>query len=1060
MKQYRQLIKEMPSKKVVFAFGRFQPPTTGHELLVNAVKKIAQKQGADHIIFASRTHDKKANPLPVDRKVYYLKRMFPNTNFVAANEEIRTFMEAAKMLSKKYKHLIMLAGSDRVQEYKKLLDKYNGDVFTFDTIEVVSAGERDPDADSASGMSGTKMRDAAKKGEFSTFKKGLPHTLTEIDGKRLMNEIRQGMGMEVIREQIKFETNELREKYHAGEIYNVGDKVTDGSATYEIVDRGANYITVVNEAGSTSKKWLDSVFPTHVEEDVQPGYAPEEISFKGYTTKNLHHSEDAAKSFQETIDRYNKGHIKDAVAILNALKATDAYMKVNDLHLAQQKPPTSAEIAVWHDAHDKARESLNRIGEFMHHFDYWHMHEHEIQDLENNFTPETQGAEFADSFELEGQLIEMKFNSADKIKVARIIAATLGIEDVEKSSNPEQLVNNALRKIRSKPMRPEYIDVIHSMLKTATEAGIKFDEKLVPQKVAKVDEASKPSALERYRALAAEREKKHDEIEAKRKEAAAQGKENMSGAIDRLEKSLNKEEVEELEEAHKIGDKVKIVSGSAKGTEGTIGEIRHGLYKGAPKTFTVYHSKNGATQVKKQHIRSVKEEVEELEESHVEFRIDHRESVKGDTKSTFATHDAKVSDQSDKATYVKVPSHKADSFKSAMKSKHGVSVELTEETIEEDRGNADKHWDIAQGHKEKASLSTKGSEQYHSHMAAHHDSMANYHSQIGQSSQAEAHSNKADIHHEKSYQASNESVQHKISDILEQISTAKLVGKPTNELQRKLSIARSSLSGEPEEHQTVSPDNKENDSDIIADVKPISHKSSEVGHTMTSPEENPALRKMKIRYVHEASTTADDMEDDSENPLDLTKTVGSKGANPAQAAYVKEEDEDEEKSEEIKGIDDLSDDDLEDMAGAIDTEDDVMDAYDDEELAIVDDETGEHIEDLKEEVINEVLSRIERIKAKTRFARTKSKRERRTRIALKTRSTSATLTNRARKLAIKLMKSRIAKKPLNTLSIGEKERLERIIARRKNVVNRLAMKLVSRVRKIENDRLSHKKYTK
>ena len=195
MKKYRQLVKELPSKKVVFAFGRFQPPTTGHELLVNAVKRIASAQKADHVIFASRTHDKKSNPLPVDRKVYYLKRMFPKTNFAAASGEIRTFMEAAKFLSKKYKNIVMIAGSDRVPEYTKLLNKYNGDVFNFDTIEVVSAGERDPDADTASGMSGTKMREAAKKGDYTSFKKGLPHTLTDLDSKRLMNEIREGFGL-------------------------------------------------------------------------------------------------------------------------------------------------------------------------------------------------------------------------------------------------------------------------------------------------------------------------------------------------------------------------------------------------------------------------------------------------------------------------------------------------------------------------------------------------------------------------------------------------------------------------------------------------------------------------------------------------------------------------------------------------------------------------------------------------------------------------------------------------------------------------------------------------
>jgi nicotinic acid mononucleotide adenylyltransferase len=146
MKNFKQLIKELPSKKVVFAFGRFQPPTTGHELLVKAVKKLAGST-ADHVIYASKSEDKKSNPLPVARKVYFLKRMFPKTNFVAANAEVRTFIEAAKELNKKYKDIVMVAGSDRVAEYTRILNTYNGKDFNFDTIEVVSAGERDPDTE-------------------------------------------------------------------------------------------------------------------------------------------------------------------------------------------------------------------------------------------------------------------------------------------------------------------------------------------------------------------------------------------------------------------------------------------------------------------------------------------------------------------------------------------------------------------------------------------------------------------------------------------------------------------------------------------------------------------------------------------------------------------------------------------------------------------------------------------------------------------------------------------------------------------------------------------------
>ena len=791
MKNYRQLIKELPSKKVVMAFGRFQPPTTGHELLVNAVKKIAHKQGADHIIFASRTQDKKSNPLPVDRKVYYLKRMFPNTNFVAANEEIRTFIEAAKFLSKKYKNLVMLAGSDRVPEYKRLLERYNGDVFHFDTVEVVSAGERDPDADNASGMSGTKMREAAKKGDFQMFKKGLPHTLTDLDGKRLMNEIRQGMGIDAIKEQIKFETNELREKYHAGEIFNVGDKVTDGENIYEVVDRGANYITVVNENGDISKKWLDSVQPTRVEEDVQPGPAPEEISFKGYVTKNLHHSADATKAFQATIQRYNAGQIKDAVAILNALKATDTYMKVNDYHLEQGEAPDQNDLEIWKDAHSKARESLNRVGEFMHHMDYWHNHEHEIQGMESNFTPETQGQDIADSYTPEGQLTEMKFSSSDKIKVARVIASALGVEDVEKSSNPEFLINTGLRKVRSKPMRPEYISVLHNMLQTATEAGIKYDEKLVPQKVEEetIPYWKKPSWQKK-----------------------------MADAAKRERLAREKKEKESSE---------------------------------------------------------VKEEVEEA--------IDEALSAK-------------------------------------------LKAMLKRMRITDDQGVTEPDADD--------------------------------------------------------------------------------LGAPSD-------------------------GDKDNESDMDAEVQADAPKETEVGHSI-APNATAQQRRMKVAYVHEEAEEKED-----------------------------EGDEDELTDE----LDDITDKEMDKIVDEIEDEEDILDVYDDSELAIVDDETGEHIDDVedkdvKEEALNEVLSRMERMKAKARFARTKTKRERKVRIALKSRSSNETINSRARRLAVKLMKQRLARKPLAQLSIGEKERIERALKKRKAIVNRLAMKLAPRVRKIEQNRLAHKTYTK
>lgn len=159
----------------------------------------------------------------------------------------------------------------------------------------------------------------------------------------------------------------------------------------------------------------------------------------------------------------------------------------------------------------------------------------------------------------------------------------------------------------------------------------------------------------------------------------------------------------------------------------------------------------------------------------------------------------------------------------------------------------------------------------------------------------------------------------------------------------------------------------------------------------------------------------------------------------------------------------MSDEELDSMIAHINDWDDVVDAYDPEEISIIDQETGEEVDQALEESqeLNEVLSRAERIKARMRFARTAGKRQRKLQVALKRRSNSATINKRARHLAVKTMETKLAKgKPLNTLSVPERERIERIIQKRKAVIGRLALKLTSRVKKIEADRLSHKTFTK
>ena len=199
--KFRDFLTENKNSTIVAAFGRFNVPTIGHGLLAKKVVDTAKSFKADHIVYASRTQDAKKNPLDVDTKVKYLKKMFPGINFKAANEDVRTFIEmAAKLSEEGYKNLVMIAGSDRIEEYQKLLDKYNGKDFKFNSIKVVSAGERDPDADGAAGMSGTKMREAAIKGDFKAFRSGIPKTLTDKETKELMEKVRKIMVKEDIDE--------------------------------------------------------------------------------------------------------------------------------------------------------------------------------------------------------------------------------------------------------------------------------------------------------------------------------------------------------------------------------------------------------------------------------------------------------------------------------------------------------------------------------------------------------------------------------------------------------------------------------------------------------------------------------------------------------------------------------------------------------------------------------------------------------------------------------------------------------------------------------------------
>ena len=242
---------------LVFAFGRFNPPTVGHAKLMSKVITEARTNNANHIVYASASTDKRSNPLDVNTKVKFMKKMFPKNNIKAAGGNERTFMEILKFFDKMYGKIIMIAGSDRVSEFQKLSDKYNGKDYNYKSIKLVSSGERDPDAEGVTGMSASKMREMAKNNDYRSFKSGVPN-LSGSDSKALFNAVKKGMGIrEGVENFTDFLNNDLREEYHQERLFNVGDMVEHMDGTKGmIVRRGSNYVTMEGDDGLIKKAWL------------------------------------------------------------------------------------------------------------------------------------------------------------------------------------------------------------------------------------------------------------------------------------------------------------------------------------------------------------------------------------------------------------------------------------------------------------------------------------------------------------------------------------------------------------------------------------------------------------------------------------------------------------------------------------------------------------------------------------------------------------------------------------------------------------------------------------
>ena len=264
---------EARGKSVAFAFGRFNPPTIGHEKLINKVKSLPTN---DYKIYLSRSNDPKKNPLSPRDKLSIMKKMFPtHARNIEINKTNMVLDLATDLYKKGYTDLTMVAGSDRVREFETILKKYNGvssrhGMYNFDNIKVVSAGERDPDAEGASGMSASKMRAAAAKGDLNNFKKGLPRG---VDADSIMKQVRKGMNLAAnymymrnlnpIASLEEFEQQQIRDLYIREQIFNIGDTVDyiKEDKQGKVVRKGTNYIVLEDNKNNLHKAWIWDCIP-------------------------------------------------------------------------------------------------------------------------------------------------------------------------------------------------------------------------------------------------------------------------------------------------------------------------------------------------------------------------------------------------------------------------------------------------------------------------------------------------------------------------------------------------------------------------------------------------------------------------------------------------------------------------------------------------------------------------------------------------------------------------------------------------------------------------------
>ena len=264
-------------KVVYFTFGRMNPPTIGHGKLLDV---LAAKSGRNpYKVFLSQSQDSKKNPLSYSDKIKSVRKMFPkHARNIMISKNVKTAMDILSTLyGQGFRKVAMVVGSDRVIEFETLLNKYNGKearhgFYNFMDIKVISAGERDPDAEGVEGMSASKQRQNAAENDFTTFSQGLPAAMNNKDARVMFNAVRKGMGLKEeknFKNHVALESvSAQREAFVAGTLFGLGDSVVikETQEVCNVVVLGSNYVIVERVDGMRFRKWVDAIEKIDVSE--------------------------------------------------------------------------------------------------------------------------------------------------------------------------------------------------------------------------------------------------------------------------------------------------------------------------------------------------------------------------------------------------------------------------------------------------------------------------------------------------------------------------------------------------------------------------------------------------------------------------------------------------------------------------------------------------------------------------------------------------------------------------------------------------------------------------